>query len=105
MRTKPQSDNDRIHALLLEFVDLGRRAKSIDGKPEPIARSEHDRIVKRIRAVASEVVELSEHIDRHNEYLQIFSAAAIIASAATEDPELEKNLIALSCKVSKIAPQ
>ena len=100
--TKENSENEHIRALLIEFVDLGRRAKSLKGNPNPIAKNEYVQIVQRICEVATKVVDLSEHMDRSNEYLQIFSAAAVIASAETDDPEAEKCLMALSFKVSKI---
>lgn len=96
-----QSQSEQVHALLLEFVDLGRRLKQVKNNPSPHAMSEHEQIMQRVRDVADNVVRLSETMDPRNEYLQMFSAAAIIASDETDDPELEKCLMALSCKVSK----
>lgn len=66
---------------------------------------EYDRIMERIRVVISRVVDMSEHMDRRNEYLQLFAAAAILAAAKTDDPELEKYLMALSSGVSSGRPK
>lgn len=95
------SKSQKVHTLLLEFVDLGRRLKLLKDSPGSDSMSEHDHIMRRVRDVADSVVRLSETMDPHNEYLQIFSAGALLASDITNDPELEKCLMALSCKVSK----
>jgi len=102
---KKEPGGDQVHALLIEFADLGRLAKKLEDRSSSIAMIEHDRITERIRVIALKLVDMSERMDRHNEYLQLFAAAAILAAAKTDNPELEKHLMALSSKVSAGRPK
>lgn len=93
MIARKTKEEARVEALLLAFSLFGRKRSKVNRAGALSAENDLDRIWQECCSILSEVVDLSVCLDRDNQCLCLFSVAAIVASAVTEDLSYEKFLV------------
>ena len=87
--------SDHLHSLLLEFVDIGKQALHYRSDRSPTADAKFKEIQRRSCCIIREASQLWATLDESDENRHLFSAAVILAAAATDDPDFEQKLLGL----------
>jgi hypothetical protein len=92
LNTGPSLSNDEFQHLLEAFAAIGEQARLLRDIHTPIGRAKMRGLKEQASLLIPKLTMLAAAINETDEFRQIFIAAAILATAALKDHELEKAL-------------
>ncbi len=103
MNARSAKSADDLLSLLADFAETGAQARVIYADSSSPSGPQLDALRRRAGETRTRIAEIAATRKEDRQYLALYAAGIILASAATDDPGVEEELTALLSRLSQRA--